>query len=90
MLVKILGVIDFLAGLILLFGTGIKIPNMLLLIFGIALLVKSFFGMLKDFASWIDFSCGLVLILSSFFVLPLFISIIFAVLILQKAIFSFL
>ena len=92
MLVKILGAIDFLAGLILLFGTGLlglKLPFAILLIFGVILLVKSLFGLLKDFASWIDFSSGLVLILSALFTMPFFISVIFAVLIIQKAIFSF-
>lgn len=90
MLVKILGGIDIVSGLILLSGAGIKIPHMIPLVFGIVLLVKSLFGMFKELGSWIDISTGIILILSSFFAMPIFISIIFAVLILQKGAVSFL
>lgn len=93
MLVKALGIIDVLAGLILLFGTGLvglKVSSTFLLVLGIILMAKSLLGLLKDFASWIDFVCGGVLILASLFTLPVIICTICAAFILQKGIFSFL
>ncbi len=90
MLVKILGAIDVIAGLILFFGAGAKLPFMLLVIFGVILLIKSMFGLLKDFASWIDFLVGINFILLPLFVIPAWIGIILAILIIQKGIFSFL
>jgi len=90
MLVKSLGVIDILAGLILIFGAEVNLPYYAFLIFGIILLAKSFLGLPKDFASWIDFSCGIILLLSIIITIPIVISIIFGLLIIQKGIFSFL
>ena len=66
MLVKVLGAIDFISGLILIFGAGIKLPSALLMILGAILLIKASMGMLKDFASWIDFTAGLIFIASIF------------------------
>jgi hypothetical protein len=90
MLVKVLGLIDFLAGLILIFGINFKIPFLILIIFGIVLLIKAGIGLLKDFASWIDLFCGTIFILLIF--LPIFwiICLIASVLLIQKGIFSFL
>jgi len=90
MLIKFLGAIDFISGLILIFGAGIKLPSILLIIFGIILLIKASMGMLKDFASWIDFIAGLIFIASIFFVVPSIICLISGILMLQKGIFSFL
>jgi len=90
MLIKLLGGIDFIAGLLLIFGAGAKLPSALLLVFGIILLVKSLFGLLKDFASWIDFLCGLSFIILMFFQIPVFITMILGILIVQKGFFSFL
>ena len=89
MLVKLLGAIDVIAGLILLFGAGIDLPTNLLLFFGIVLIIKSSLGMLKDFASWIDFLSGIVFLLSVIFLIPTWINIILGVLILQKGVVSF-
>jgi len=90
MLIKILGAIDCVGGLILLFGTGTKLPLFISVIFCVLLLIKTCIGMLKDFASWIDFLCAIVFLLSCFFIVPNFILIIFGVLLLQKGAFSFL
>jgi hypothetical protein len=89
MLIKILGGIDFLSGLLLIFGAGTKFPNALLISLGIILLLKSCFGMLKDFASWVDFLTGIIFIASIFFLVPNWICIIAGALILQKGLFSF-
>ena len=90
MLVKILGGIDVLSGLILILTTLTEIPLSFLIFFGIALLVKSAVGLLKDFGSWIDFLTGLVLLLCAFVQVPVFVKIIFGILIVQKGVASFL
>lgn len=90
MLIKILGAIDFIAGLILIFGAGAKLPYLILMPFGVILLLKSTFGLLKDFASWIDFLCGINFILLILLPIPKVISIILGILLVQKGIFSFL
>ena len=90
MLVKILGAIDVIAGLILIFGPGINFPSSIVIIFGIVLLAKSSLGLLKDFASWIDFLAGLTFLLSVIISVPVIISVIIGLLILQKGVFSFL
>ena len=89
MLVKILGGIDLLAGLILILSALTKMPSPILMIFGVALLVKSLIGFLKDFGSWIDFLTGIILILCVFIQIPLFLKVIFSILIVQKGISSF-
>jgi hypothetical protein len=89
MLVKLLGVIDFIIGLILIFGTGIKIHYLILIFFGIIFIIKSFFGGIpKDLGSLTDLSAGIVLILMIFFTIPWFIGIILGILLFQKGIFS--
>ena len=91
MLLKILGAIDLISGLILvLLGTGIVFPGKLLLFLGMLLLIKSSFGLPKDFASWIDFVGGLIFLISNLFEVPGVISIIVGLFIAQKGIFSFL
>lgn len=90
MLVKVLGIIDVLAGTILIFSTWANFPKTVFLIFGIILFVKSFLGLPKDFASWVDISCGIVLLLSIFFSFPVWIGAILGLLVFQKGIFSFL
>jgi hypothetical protein len=90
MLIKFLGAIDFISGLILIFGSGIKLPTTLLMILGIILFIKASMGMLKDFASWIDLIAGIIFIASIFFVVPGIIGVISGILMLQKGIFSFL
>ncbi len=90
MLVKILGGIDVLSGLILILSVLTEMPSLILIIFGVALLAKSLMGFLKDFGSWIDFLTGVILILTAFVSIPLFLKIIFSMLIIQKGISSFL
>ena len=91
MLVKFLGAIDFIIGLILIFGTEIKIPYLILIFFGIVFIIKSFLGGIpKDFGSLTDLSAGIILILMSFLSIPWFIEIILGILLFQKGIFSFI
>jgi len=91
MLVKILGVVDALSGLVfLIMALGVSFSSTLYVILGIILLAKSALGMLKDFASWIDFLGGLILLLSITITLPKFIIIVMGVLVCQKAFFSFM
>ena len=90
MLVKGLGAFDLIAGMILIFGTGINIPKGLLIFFGVLLLVKAFLGQLKDFASWIDVVAGIIFLGSIIINFPGVIGIIVGILLFQKGIFSFL
>jgi hypothetical protein len=90
MLVKALGAIDLIAGIILIFATSINLPNQVLIIFGVVLLAKSSLGFLKDFASWVDFLCAGIFLVSIIISVPAIISLIFGLLLLQKGIFSFL
>ncbi len=90
MLVKILGAIDFIGGLILVFLSGFSLPSQLLICFGIIFFIKSGIGMLKDFASWVDFSSGILFILLIFFPIHWVICVIVGILVIQKGIFSFL
>jgi len=91
MVVKILGAIDMLAGLLLIFGAGLDLPWQPLFIFGALLLFKSFLGGIpKDPASIIDFLGGIVLLLSILIAFPWYILLIFGILVIQKSIFSFL
>ncbi len=90
MLIKIFGAIDIFASLLMMLSLGVDANYKLLLFFGIILMIKSGFGMLKDFASWIDFLCGGILILMIFLDVYSFIVIILAILLLQKGAFSFL
>ncbi|MCL5018321.1 MAG: hypothetical protein M1416_00955 [Candidatus Pacearchaeota archaeon] len=90
MLVKILGAIDFIGGLLLLFISGFNLPFQIFVFLGMVFLIKSLLGFLKDFASWIDLISGAIFILLIFFAVPWFICLIFAILLVQKGIFSFL
>ena len=90
MLVKILGTIDIISGLIfILLSFWLNIPKLILIIFGVLLLIKSSFGFFKDIGSWIDILSGIALIISIFFSLG-WINFIFAILMFQKGIFSLL
>jgi hypothetical protein len=91
MILKILGAIDLISGLILiLLGSGTAFPGKVLMFLGMLLLLKSSFGMLKDFASWIDFIGGLIFLVSNIFEVPGIITIIVGLFVAQKGIFSFL
>jgi hypothetical protein len=90
MLVKILGVVDIVIGLVLTAGIGVKLPSMILLPFGLILLIKAGIGLLKDFASWIDLLSGAVFILLIFFPVYWIICLIAGIMLIQKGIVSFL
>ena len=90
MLVKALGLVDFIGGLILIFGTNFKIPSLILIILGIVFLIKSGIGLLKDFASWIDLLCGTIFILLIFLSVSWIIGLITGILLIQKGVASFL
>jgi len=90
MLVKALGVLDFVGGLILLFGAGIKVPVPILIILIVIFLIKAGIGLLKDFASWIDLVAGIVFILMIFFPVYWVVCFISGILLIQKGIVSFL
>ncbi|MCK9596982.1 hypothetical protein M0R19_07375 [Candidatus Pacearchaeota archaeon] len=90
MLIKIFGLTDFIAGLLLIFGANNQLPSWGLYFFGIILVIKSGIGFWADFGSWIDLLSGAVFILSIFFNLPWIIGLILGLLLVQKGIFSFL
>jgi len=89
MLVKIFGIIDILAGIVLFFNSSIGFKTVFL-VFGMILLSKSILGMLQDFASWIDLLSGIVFLLMIIFSVPVFIAVICGILLIQKGILSFL
>jgi hypothetical protein len=90
MVIKILGGIDVIAGLILIFIGLVNYPIPLLTLVGIAMLIKASFILLKDFASWLDLIAGIILLIEIPMNVSGFIGIIIGILILQKGIFSFL
>jgi hypothetical protein len=91
MLVKVLGFVDLIAGLILIFGAGIKFPYVILIILGIIFLVKSFMGGIpKDLGSITDLSIGIIFVLMIFFSVHWIICLIAGILVIQKGVFSFL
>ncbi|MEK6898288.1 MAG: hypothetical protein AABX28_02940 [Nanoarchaeota archaeon] len=90
MLVQILGAIDIIAGLILMFGINKFMPVEILGIIGIVLFLKSSLNLLRDLGSWIDVFAGIIFLLSISIKTPFFISIIIGLLILQKGVFSFM
>jgi len=88
MLVKILGVIDIVAAVMLIFSQNHIISTTFFVIFGVIMILKSVMGFFRNFGSWIDLTGGLSLILSVFFILPWIMLIICSVLVLQKGIAS--
>ncbi len=90
MLVKVLGALDLLAGAILALSILTEIQFYVLVVLGIAVLVKSFIGFPKDFGAWIDFLTAVVLILAAFVTVPAVVKIVLALLIFQKGVASFL
>jgi len=88
MLIKILGGIDILGGLILLFVGTINFNEFIFGICGIIFIIKSFLGMFEHFGSWIDFCAGILFIILIFSQIHWIISIVFGILLIQKGIFS--
>ncbi len=90
MLVKFLGLIDLIAGVILIFGSYFNFPIQIPLLLGSILILKSTLGFLNNFASWVDFLSGIIILSSIIIQIPSLISLIHGILIIQKGIFSFL
>jgi hypothetical protein len=90
MLIKILGAIDLVGGLVLMFLSGFNLPIQILIFLGIIFLLKSSLGFWKNFASWTDLLSGIIFIMFVFFPIYWIICLIFGVLLIQKGIFSFL
>ena len=86
MFIKLLGVVDVLAGIFLLIAL-----KPVFMVFAVYLIAKAvlFSLMGLNIGSFIDFFAGIVFAFSLFLVLPHFIAVIFGVLIIQKGIFSF-
>ncbi len=89
MLIKILGAIDLIAGIILVFGIQNFFPEEIILSLGVLLIGKSSLGMLRDFGSWIDIIAGGIFLISGLISFPWIIEIIAGIFVLQKGIFSF-
>jgi hypothetical protein len=89
MIIKLLGILDFIAGLILLTSLEKKLPLWVCLFFTGFLISKSLIGFLKTFASWLDLISALTFLLLIFLPLPIFLKVIIGILILQKGFFSF-
>ncbi|MBI2043121.1 hypothetical protein HYT25_01905 [Candidatus Pacearchaeota archaeon] len=89
MLVKVLGLVDLIIGMLLVFLSYFNPPSNVLISFSIIAFAKSSLGMLRDFGSWIDFSAGILLGIAILINIPLALSIIVGLLVLQKGVFSF-
>ncbi len=89
MLIKIFGIIDIIAGIVLFFNSYID-SRAVFLFFGVVLLSKALIGMFQDFASWIDLGCGVAFFFMAFFSIPIWIAAIGGILLLQKGVISFL
>ena len=90
MLVKIFGVMDIIAGLILIFEKNMSLSNPFLIIIALILIAKACLGLLKGLASWIDLSAGVIFLLLTIISIPPIIGVIIGLLLIQKGIFSFL
>ena len=93
MFIKILGILDILAAVLLIiqnYFTFIEIlPSSIIWIIGIYILIKGIaFALILDFASFIDIICGIVIILSIFFAVPKILIGLVIFWILQKGFFS--
>jgi hypothetical protein len=93
MIVKILGVLDLIAVIILLiknyFDKSAWFPIILVLIAGSYLIIKGIIFILTlDFASIIDIVSGIIIVFAAYFHLPLLLSALVIILLGQKAFFS--
>jgi hypothetical protein len=86
----ILGGIDLISSLVLLFGKQLNLPATFFMFFAFLLFAKCLMGMLKDFASWIDLICGILLLLSIPLILPFAVKIVASAFLIQKGLFSFI
>lgn len=89
MLVKILGIFDFVAAILLfVLSFGLKIPTSIIIFFIVVLLMKGAFVLTKSIASVMDIFAAIIFILAIYFTLPRLLLIIPAILLLQKGFFS--
>ena len=90
MIVKALGILDLVAGLVFLLSVAVTaMPKSLIIICAVYFLIKgSMFMLLMDFASIVDFICGIIILLSAWTEVPLVLSIIALIFIAQKGILS--
>ena len=89
MLIKILGVLDLLAAIVLfILSFGVNLPSQIIIFFAVILLAKGAFILTKSVASAFDIAGAIVLILALFFVLPRPVFFIPGILILQKGFLS--
>jgi len=90
MLVKILGLLDFVSSFILIFALYKFLPTSVILTIGVLVLLKSTLGLFQDVASWIDFFAGAILFLTLSNSVPWIVCFIAGIFVLQKGLFSFL
>ncbi len=90
MLIKILGVVDLIIGLILIFLGNTKLHYLFLLVLAVILILKAVMGSLQGFASWTDLFGGIIFVLLIFFSIPWIICLIVGILLIQKGVVSFL
>jgi len=88
MLIKILGAIDLIGGIILLLIGEIDF-KVLFFILGIIFIIKSSLGMWQDLGSWMDLLAGILFLSSIFFQIEI-IGIIIGICLIQKGLVSFL
>jgi hypothetical protein len=91
MLIKLLGFTDLLAGLILIFGAKMDIPQVILVFFGIILLIKSFLGGIpKNLGSFTDLFSGGIFFLLIIINIHWIFCLIAGLFLIQKGVVSFL
>lgn len=92
MIIKLLGILDIVAAVIILFFFWNFVSPVWIAIAAGYFLVKgwAFFLMAKDFASVIDIGVGLLLFIAAFVTLPTIFFVITVIWIIQKAAFSFI
>jgi hypothetical protein len=88
MLIKVLGGLDLVGGIILIIGSSLDFTKGFLVL-GAMFLIKSSIGMWKDFGSWIDLISGVLFFLLIFFNLQIP-CLIIGVILIQKGIVSFI
>ena len=90
MIIKILGILDIISGLLFWLGSFFHIiPDQIIILIVFYLIIKGvIFIISKDIASILDIISGLVIYLSMSFNLPAFVIIIVTFFLLQKGIFS--
>jgi hypothetical protein len=88
MLIKVLGTIDIIGGIILLLIGEIDF-KILFFILGIIFIIKSSMGMWQDFGSWIDLLTGIFFLISIFLNIEI-INLILGIILIQKGLASFM